>query len=57
MRDARHGIYFRVSHLEDDPDPSDAAIREMLAGNLCRCTGYHFIVEAVRALARSRGAR
>jgi aerobic carbon-monoxide dehydrogenase small subunit len=32
---------------EDYPD--DAAIRELLAGNLCRCTGYQGIVEAVRA--------
>lgn len=34
--------------LERDPDPSDEAIREGLKGNLCRCTGYHNIVEAVR---------
>jgi carbon-monoxide dehydrogenase small subunit len=39
--------------LAENPDPSDADIREALSGNLCRCTGYHFIVEAVRAAARS----
>jgi aerobic-type carbon monoxide dehydrogenase small subunit (CoxS/CutS family) len=31
----------------DTPSPSHEEIREMLAGNLCRCTGYHFIVEAI----------
>jgi carbon-monoxide dehydrogenase small subunit len=36
-------------------DPSDAEIREALAGNLCRCTGYEKILEAVR-LAASRKA-
>ncbi|HJV59468.1 MAG TPA: 2Fe-2S iron-sulfur cluster-binding protein [Albitalea sp.] len=35
------------------PDPSEAQIREALAGNLCRCTGYVKIVEAVRCAARA----
>jgi len=35
------------------PDPSDAEIRAWLDGNLCRCTGYHNIVIAVRAGARA----
>jgi aerobic carbon-monoxide dehydrogenase small subunit len=34
--------------------PSREAIREHLAGNYCRCTGYHAIVDAVEAAARSR---
>ena len=34
--------------LADNPDPSDGEIREALEGNLCRCTGYQGIVEAVR---------
>jgi aerobic-type carbon monoxide dehydrogenase small subunit (CoxS/CutS family) len=37
--------------LEADPDPSDEAIRDALAGNLCRCTGYQPIIEAVRRAA------
>ena len=39
--------------LRDNPHPTHEEIREMLAGNLCRCTGYHFIVEAVEAAARA----
>jgi carbon-monoxide dehydrogenase small subunit len=35
--------------LSRDPDPSDAEIRDALRGNLCRCTGYHTVVESVRA--------
>ncbi|SFF15020.1 (2Fe-2S)-binding protein [Blastococcus tunisiensis] len=42
--------------LERVPDPSDLEIREALAGNLCRCTGYEKILDAVR-LAASRQAR
>ncbi|MFB6889522.1 (2Fe-2S)-binding protein [Kitasatospora sp. NPDC056327] len=42
--------------LARDPRPSDADIREALAGNLCRCTGYGKIMDAVRlAAARIRG--
>ena len=40
------------AYLREHPAPSHAEIREMLAGNLCRCTGYHFIVEAVASAAR-----
>src|SRR5882672_8655114 len=38
--------------LEENPAPTDREIREAIAGNLCRCTGYHFIVDAIRAAAR-----
>jgi len=43
--------------LNRNPDPSEHEIREALAGNLCRCTGYHNIVKAVQEAARqgSRG--
>jgi aerobic carbon-monoxide dehydrogenase small subunit len=41
--------------IERRPDPSDAEIREALAGNLCRCTGYEKILDAVR-LAAARKA-
>jgi carbon-monoxide dehydrogenase small subunit len=37
--------------LEENPRPSDEEIREAISGNLCRCTGYHFIVDAIRAAA------
>jgi len=37
--------------LRTTPDPSDEQIREGLAGNLCRCTGYQRIIESVRAAA------
>jgi carbon-monoxide dehydrogenase small subunit len=38
--------------LERNPDPSEDEIREGLAGNLCRCTGYHNIVKAVQHAAQ-----
>jgi len=37
--------------LRDNPSPSDAEIRAALSGNLCRCTGYQNIVNAVRVAA------
>ncbi|MEU6682232.1 (2Fe-2S)-binding protein [Streptomyces sp. NPDC046832] len=37
--------------LERNPNPSDADIREALSGNLCRCTGYEKIMDAVRLAA------
>lgn len=41
-----------VALLRDNPQPSPTEIRRALAGNLCRCTGYTKIVEAVQAAAR-----
>ena len=38
--------------LRKNPDPDAAEIREALAGNLCRCTGYEKILDAVRLAAR-----
>lgn len=40
-----------IGILADNPDPTDREVREGLEGNLCRCTGYHNIVRAVRAAA------
>jgi len=40
--------------LDRTPDPDDGEIREALAGNLCRCTGYEKILDAVRIAARAR---
>ena len=34
--------------LEHEPEPNEATVREALSGNLCRCTGYEKILEAVR---------
>jgi carbon-monoxide dehydrogenase small subunit len=46
------GLVMAVHHLlAGHPDPTDVEIREAISGNLCRCTGYGRIVEAVRAAA------
>ena len=39
--------------VRQNPDPSDSEVREWLEGNLCRCTGYHNIVKAIKAGARA----
>jgi carbon-monoxide dehydrogenase small subunit len=44
-----------VSLLEEIPNPTEAQVREGLEGNLCRCTGYHNIVQSILAAA-SQGA-
>ncbi len=41
-----------VPFLAENPDPTEAEIRQAISGNLCRCTGYHSIVEAVQLAAR-----
>ncbi|MGB3060098.1 MAG: (2Fe-2S)-binding protein [Anaerolineae bacterium] len=40
-----------VPFLADNPQPTEAEIREAISGNLCRCTGYQHIVEAVHLAA------
>jgi carbon-monoxide dehydrogenase small subunit len=40
-----------VPFLQANPDPSEQEIREAIAGNLCRCTGYQHIVDAVKLAA------
>ncbi len=39
--------------LARNPDPSEGEVRHAIEGNICRCTGYHNIVVAIRAAARS----
>ncbi|HEX9222763.1 MAG TPA: (2Fe-2S)-binding protein [Candidatus Acidoferrales bacterium] len=50
-------ILSSVQLLKDNPNPSEAEIRRALAGNLCRCTGYQHIVEAVQYAAKKTKAR
>ena len=38
--------------LDENPDPTEQEIRDALAGNLCRCTGYAKMIEAIQAVAR-----
>jgi carbon-monoxide dehydrogenase small subunit len=42
--------------LDDDPNPTDEAIRFGLSGNICRCTGYTNIFDAIKSAAREMGA-
>ena len=44
------------AYLKDHPEPSEADIREVLSGNLCRCTGYQNIVKAVQSAAKKLSA-
>jgi carbon-monoxide dehydrogenase small subunit len=44
-------ILSTLSLLEKNPDPTEDEIRHGIAGNLCRCTGYHFIVKSIQAAA------
>jgi aerobic carbon-monoxide dehydrogenase small subunit len=46
-------IMATVGLLAENPDPTEAQVREGLEGNLCRCTGYHNIVQAVLAAAKA----
>ena len=41
-----------TAFLRDNPDPTEPEIRDALSANLCRCTGYHHIVEAARLASR-----
>ena len=43
--------------LAENPNPTDAEVREGIEGNLCRCTGYQNIVRAVQAAAATMAAR
>jgi aerobic carbon-monoxide dehydrogenase small subunit len=43
--------------LEENPNPTEAEVRAAVSGNICRCTGYVGIVEAILATARARGEK
>ena len=45
-----------TAFLRDKPDPTEDEVREALSGNLCRCTGYQNIVDAMMAAARAMRA-
>jgi len=44
-----------IQFLKDNPEPDEVAVRNALAGNLCRCTGYMRIFESVLAASQSGG--
>jgi carbon-monoxide dehydrogenase small subunit len=46
-----------VSFLKENPKPSEEEIREALAGNLCRCTGYQHIIDAVKLASDKMGVK
>ena len=51
------GIVMTVeAYLTENPTPTEADVRDLLSGNLCRCTGYHNIVKAVLAAAEKTRA-
>ena len=50
-------IMSAVALLRDNPSPTDTEIRSALAGNLCRCTGYTKILEAIRKAAKEMRRR
>ena len=46
-------ILYAKGLLDSKPEPTEREIREALSGNLCRCTGYQKIVEAVQEAAKT----
>ena len=42
-----------VPYLEENPSPTEEEIREAISGNLCRCTGYQHIIDAVKLAAET----
>jgi len=48
------GMVMQIKHLlAENPDPDEAAIRRGLEGNICRCTGYSKIIDAVKSVAQT----
>jgi carbon-monoxide dehydrogenase small subunit len=51
-------IMAAASYLRENPSPSEGEVRESLEGNLCRCTGYHNIVQSILdAAGQTAGAK
>jgi carbon-monoxide dehydrogenase small subunit len=46
-----------VQLLRDNPKPTEQEIRHGIAGNLCRCTGYQFIVKSIQAAAQAMNGK
>jgi carbon-monoxide dehydrogenase small subunit len=52
------GVLMTMVHfLENHPNPEEDEIREALSGNLCRCTGYQNMVDAVKLAAEKMAAQ
>ncbi len=49
-------VMMTVALLQENPHPTEAEIRDVLSGNICRCTGYQSIVDGVLRAAESQGA-
>ena len=45
-----------IPYLEEHPNPTEEEIREAISGNLCRCTGYQHIIDAVKLAAERMNA-
>jgi len=45
-------LFSAMELLRENPQPTDPEIREGIAGTICRCTGYHHIIEAVKSAAQ-----
>ncbi len=51
------GIYCRRSASSGKPQPPPQEIREAISGNLCRCTGYQQIIDAIESTAKTRNEK
>ena len=52
----RNILMTMIAFLKENPAPSEEEVREALSGNLCRCTGYQNIVDAMMAAAQAMRA-
>jgi carbon-monoxide dehydrogenase small subunit len=43
--------------LDEEPHPTEESVRKKMAGNLCRCTGYKKVIEAVMSASGSMGGK